>query len=1563
MGFELATSPSTRPHASSAAPPSAAPPRPPLALQGTAAGLDRWREATDGEDDDWAPSGPRKEAKGKARAVPGEDFGRAHGEVRDEIAALRAKRAVASESWDDDFDFHAPPIASPRRASSRAPSSSRSRPTTPLHRQTSSASHIPSTPTSRRGSPPASPRRGLSVGGPATLSLDSLASSIAWASDQDPTVTVVSSTAAAADGPARSPSREPHQSHRPSASTATARPPLSRQTTPRTRIPKLSPSLSVGASQPSWTDSAPYTDSDYRTDTPCLTEDSFNSLTTAEDEVVTEHEGDGAHELAATPSRPPDAESTLGSRLKSIGGSKKWSFGRRSSVVKGAAAQQQKQTMPPPPPPSSSSRRVGTPEVMVVDRHELSRARLSNSPRSQLPRPVSRSTAGGKGSASTFGSASSSQQQTQRDHQQQQPRAPHSSSTSTSTSSTSAGRPRRTSLHFAPPPLVPPLVFRRGSLASTRSPTESVAFSWREYSGTTTEGDEDDEDDGETTGADPSDFSGDEGARRPRRRVARSAKGAARLADAITPSTSFATTSTRPVSPVDSILGADRSRWNASQVSFASSASAFALRSAAPQGAFVAGPGADATHGQGQKRKLTKRRPSSGLSPGSSAHDHLVAGSLGTASDRPLLAPSIFSNSSGGSSQPSSSRTVLHRARSYPRPPPPALPFADDSDAERAPRQRSVTNPVQQHGVVERGQVVEVEDPEWLGVMPFPPSLRASLEARASALTPTATLSAAPSRSSRILRKVSGAAPESHPPVTGRTQGEAKARRGSGLGQALSSLLSRSTSALPLGGGSGGGGKRAPSPAPSGKSVKSSKSGLLRRPSSRASRVTVDEASTPPLPKSPSLSALRKRSSVFGPAPPLPTSASVPVLPAPTSPRPLVSTTASSPGAVPRSSSTFSFLRRPRAFSRTATKDTPSSAVSPASPQKRSSHQPPLDSTPRPCATSSGHPQRRAQASPRGQLNHEFKMPRPAGAVSTAFSSAGGTVNTTAPTTMAFDGHHHASTARLGQARTLVDIPPVPPLPRSVRARPGAAPMGHRPSVSLSSIMPLRSASPRPSLARAQPSTPEHRLALDEPLRPVTALGGAIERYIADDELDSGDELALPRRNSLGDLRIPARITNAQKKIEEDLERVKQFAKAVEELKALRRQYDQLIYIFAERTSPPTHLPLDRPSADALHKTAQAARRVEIDYSAWWEQAQTLIDLGDGKPTKDKASPGTLASRRDRCVSLAPEVTPPRARSVLALPSESETETEATAAAAGALGRNGSVAHRLRRRPSASSIETEASVAVRQREMLRGVLAPTMKGASLPSRAPPAPRPPLPRLDPGLSTSKRMSGVPLGVSHTLSPSTPSSPAAKSLSPAATRRVSRGGVPGIREFLFRLRSKATEELAASVGSIPAESPTHPFASSTPSLGRRSVSDPSSRPRTPLRAAGSSTLRTSAPPLAPVSRSSPRRTSSTSESDEDWDADLADSVGSPPSRSSMLDLDLGVDGSVSAAVSARRERTRSVIVSGAGSGAGSGRGKGGEMMVLTTEAMPHLLAKVREVREACEACIGLLKGLTV
>ena len=51
-----------------------------------------------------------------------------------------------------------------------------------------------------------------------------------------------------------------------------------------------------------------------------------------------------------------------------------------------------------------------------------------------------------------------------------------------------------------------------------------------------------------------------------------------------------------------------------------------------------------------------------------------------------------------------------------------------------------------------------------------------------------------------------------------------------------------------------------------------------------------------------------------------------------------------------------------------------------------------------------------------------------------------------------------------------------------------------------------------------------------------------------------------------------------------------------------------------------------------MNKITQAIKRIEIDYQSWWEQAEALVDLGDGKPRKDstKASPGVAASRRDR---------------------------------------------------------------------------------------------------------------------------------------------------------------------------------------------------------------------------------------------------------------------------------------------------------------------------------------------
>ncbi|KWU43689.1 hypothetical protein RHOSPDRAFT_34837 [Rhodotorula sp. JG-1b] len=71
------------------------------------------------------------------------------------------------------------------------------------------------------------------------------------------------------------------------------------------------------------------------------------------------------------------------------------------------------------------------------------------------------------------------------------------------------------------------------------------------------------------------------------------------------------------------------------------------------------------------------------------------------------------------------------------------------------------------------------------------------------------------------------------------------------------------------------------------------------------------------------------------------------------------------------------------------------------------------------------------------------------------------------------------------------------------------------------------------------------------------------------------------RRNTLSDLRIPLRIAAKQKKIQEDLDRVKQFAMAIEELKALRIRYDAI--------------------------------KSDLSEPAFcWEQAQAVINLADG---------------------------------------------------------------------------------------------------------------------------------------------------------------------------------------------------------------------------------------------------------------------------------------------------------------------------------------------------------------
>ncbi|GAA5895515.1 hypothetical protein JCM5296_006786 [Sporobolomyces johnsonii] len=1540
------------------APPTAAPSRPPARSNVDSKGkrkemnLDRWKDDEEDEDGgDW----------GGGVGLTGADNGNAvkveQEERRKSKAGERAKRVVTSESWDDDFLFQHEPsssssLAIPRSTASRALSRSQSsQPPTPSPspRKASSSSGYssslrPSTPSSSRSrfSPPASPRSPLPNGLSSNPSLDSLASSMNWSSsDQDPTLTLpLASDATTPKQPSRS-SSAPFRTHRPTASSSTARPSSSSSSqhpTPKAkpRLPHRAPPVPL---LPSSRLSSGITDDGFRSGTPSLTEDSLLSLTTGEElstEIETETEDERTNVVVVSGGLQSGRHSPRDQREQEMmpppqatslkpSGSKRWRFGR-SGKNDGGGGIFGRRTGPREPE-----------EVMVVDRAELDQS--GGGPGAQnggfdvsrsglpLPKRGGQFVILGRRSRASSGTAKHSST---------------TSSISTTSTGSSNSRPHRASLQFLPmsfdhPPPVPP-----------RSPTfPPSSQSWREYDGTTSPEEAD-----ETTEADVSEFSGDDDGPVLPRKI-----GGSHRRSVVTPpsASNSASGSTfkgqqhrRPVSPVESILGDRVGRWNTSQVSFASSASAFGLhQSSTPTTGGYESPGAEGTM-KGRKRKLVKKRPGAGDDREMLSPSALGLSTDGT-SERPLL--SSRSSESGTSSGPSSSRTLQRQHRQAP-----SLPFAQDSDIEngrrRPNRQRSATAP--QHQLQnERGEVIEL-DPDWLGVIPFPPSPRASLDA------PHPPFPSTPSSSSlrspaRIFRKVSGTGTKSHPPVTGRTQAEAKsAKRGSGLGQSISNMLSRSTSALPLGG------KRVPSPAPSTKSGKSSKSLLVRSGSRKGksgdensigSKKGEGSGSSSKLPKSPSLSALKKRASAaISPAPPAPPTPSRPSI-SPSVSMPAINASAhrhTSSVDTARPSKESSFFSRARGLSRSTSKQSPPlppSPVKPSAPPPSASSKPQLSRS----STSRIRPAS-ASATPKGQLNTSFKMPRPHSTVSSISSWASGSTDASASTyasTLKPLGGFRDAAASKGERGPAAGSNG--PRPEGSPPQYRSAQNGHRPSLSLSSIMPMRSSSPRPP----PPPPPRHEPEEGPYPRPRTALGTdrPPTNYYFDDDLVGECELLLPRRNSLSDLRIPARITNAQKTIEEDLERVKQFAKGIEDLKALRRQYDQLVQIFVEPPGPKFASPLsspDQPSHQALSKTAQAIRRVELDYSAWWEQAQTLIDLGDGKPPKEgpKDSPGRLASRRDRCVSLAPESNPSKGKNgAVTVPSGSETETEESYAANGGkrpggllgslMGGGGAGSKMmLSRRPSASSIETEASVEARQREMLRGVLAPTIKGSSLPSRGPPSPRPGLsvltkidsrPSQPPPSSPSKRI--PPLGLSSTVS--SPTTPRQK---PNNSRRVSRVGVSGIREFLLRLRSKATEELAASVGTLPPSlDPDHPSSSLT---GRPM---PSSGLRTPL-VVGSAATR--------------RRPSSSSESDEDWDAEL-----SPP-RNSLVDVDVDMD----VDETPRRSRTKSVGGDGGG-GRGGGRRRSGEMMVLTTENMPLLLGKVREVQERCEACIGLLRGLTV
>ncbi|KAF8521903.1 hypothetical protein BU17DRAFT_45360 [Hysterangium stoloniferum] len=120
--------------------------------------------------------------------------------------------------------------------------------------------------------------------------------------------------------------------------------------------------------------------------------------------------------------------------------------------------------------------------------------------------------------------------------------------------------------------------------------------------------------------------------------------------------------------------------------------------------------------------------------------------------------------------------------------------------------------------------------------------------------------------------------------------------------------------------------------------------------------------------------------------------------------------------------------------------------------------------------------------------------------------------------------------------------------------------------------------------------------------------------------------------NTLGELKIPARISRAQQGLRRDLGMVREFAGCVEQLKRLQATYMKLIEELctayeayptpAQKVQP---LPLLLNSPTKAHASRSFSRssndlnrelaRLEQDYGIWWECAELLVELGGGTTT------------------------------------------------------------------------------------------------------------------------------------------------------------------------------------------------------------------------------------------------------------------------------------------------------------------------------------------------------------
>ncbi|PIL34719.1 hypothetical protein GSI_03500 [Ganoderma sinense ZZ0214-1] len=258
--------------------------------------------------------------------------------------------------------------------------------------------------------------------------------------------------------------------------------------------------------------------------------------------------------------------------------------------------------------------------------------------------------------------------------------------------------------------------------------------------------------------------------------------------------------------------------------------------------------------------------------------------------------------------------------------------------------------------------------------------------------------------------------------------------------------------------------------------------------------------------------------------------------------------------------------------------------------------------------------------------------------------------------------------------------PPSPPRPAGERRPPRLRPITP-PRTSLEhTLEPSRShaslasrSTQAPSSATTLPTIPSP---LPSPTRPKPSMSPVQTASLGrtaqvPKERDVPSSTAVPRRNSLGDLKIPARISQAQVGLKRDLSMVRDFATSVEQLKQLQSAYatlaSQIRTIMHDpheshsRPVSPSFVHFPKPSTRSRAHTNPAANHppsrsqinaaflnIEAKYRLAWECAELLIDLGGGAPKEEPTptSPPPSSSHSVPVVHTVPDGRKSRERAI-----------------------------------------------------------------------------------------------------------------------------------------------------------------------------------------------------------------------------------------------------------------------------------------------------------------------------